>query len=96
MRFFNLLLMSDCFDLVDRLSMGIDRNKAKFNTNIPSGQKKISPSKIEKDSTKKIPKEQKFISKDIKNYFSYNLKTDFGRAANSKNSVTYDLKSFDE
>jgi hypothetical protein len=41
-------------------------------------------------------KGQKFISQDVKNYFSYNLKNNFGRSSNSKNFVTYDLKSFDE
>lgn len=76
--------------------MGIDKNKSNFDKSIPLGQKKIKPSMVEKDSGEKVAKEQKFISKDVKNYFAYNLKTNFGRSENSKNSVTYDLNSFDE
>lgn len=78
--------------------MGIDKNKfgipkyspIKGNVSNDKSHKKspeLSPEK---------PKSQKFISKDVKNYFSYNLKNNFGRSSNSKNSVTYDLKSFDE
>lgn len=78
--------------------MGIENNKSSISKNTTSRNDGVKPNKNKQHNSKQEDKKtnQKFISRDVKNYFSYNLKSNFDRASSSKNTVTYDLKSFDE
>jgi hypothetical protein len=77
--------------------MDIGNDKSNIPKHLPLNDVKPKQ-KLDAEKTspsEKKSKSPKFISEDVKNYFSYNLKTNFDRAATSKNSVTYDLDGTD-
>jgi hypothetical protein len=77
--------------------MGIDKDKSNIPrfTDRPVSKKDTNSVDLTNTKSNKIP-EPKFISKDIKNHFSFSIGRQFDRSSFSKNSVTYDLNSFDE
>lgn len=77
--------------------MGIDKDKSNIPRFTERPVSKKETNSLDSINTKlsKTP-ETKFISKDVKNHFSFSIGRQFDRSSSSKNSVTYDLNSFDE